>query len=128
MAAMTTQVTSLSPSAQGGRTEPGREPRSADSAEMVDSRQAPGVEPAENTEAQPLSVEELTDAVSRINDHMQVVRRNLEFNLDEESGKTIVKVIDAETEEVVRQIPSEEIVELAKHLKEIRGLLFKAEA
>ncbi|MGE0080915.1 MAG: flagellar protein FlaG [Thiohalomonadaceae bacterium] len=46
----------------------------------------------------------------------QYVRRDLNFSLDEESGRTVVKIIDAQSNEVVRQIPSEEMLALARHL------------
>jgi len=129
MSSMTTQMTSLPPSVQGGRSEPGREVRAnAGSADVVSTQQVVGSKSAEQTDASPVSVSELADAVSRISDHIQVVRRNLQFDLDKDSGQTVVRVIDAQTDEVVRQIPSEDVLKLAKHLEEVSGLLFKAEA
>jgi len=128
MAAMTTQLTSLPPSVLGGKIDSSQEPRNPRSADTVDARQAPGVSSQESTEADPASIEELQDAVARINDHMQLERRNLQFNLDRESGHTVVKVINAETEELIRQFPSEEVLQLSKTLQDVSGNLFKAEA
>lgn len=72
--------------------------------------------------------ESVQDAVGKINDFLKVVQRDLQFSVDEESGRTIITVVDAETQEIVRQIPPEEILSIAENLEEVSGLLFKAEA
>jgi flagellar protein FlaG len=46
------------------------------------------------------------------------VRRELEFRVDDESGRTIITVRNKETGEVVRQIPAEEVVALARAIAE----------
>lgn len=56
------------------------------------------------------------------------VKRNLEFSIDEESGKVIVKVIASDSGEVVRQIPNAEILKLAESLSDANSLLFRAKA
>ncbi len=84
-------------------------------------------QPASRLEAEP-SREEVEDAVSTIQQFAQSVRRNLEFQLDESSGRVVVKVTDGESGDVVRQIPSEDALRLAESLDEVRSLLFKAEA
>jgi flagellar protein FlaG len=53
---------------------------------------------------------------------------NLQFSIDEESGETVVKVVDTETDEVIRQIPSEEMLALARNLQRMEGLLFDGKA
>ena len=57
------------------------------------------------------SVEKL---VERISQQIRIERRSLSFTINDELGKTIVKVIDRETEEVIRQIPSEELMRFAE--------------
>lgn len=57
-------------------------------------------------------------AVSQINDYVQNLQRNLQFTVDEATGKNVVTVIDNETKEVIRQIPGEEALELARRLAE----------
>ncbi|MCK9530857.1 MAG: flagellar protein FlaG [Gammaproteobacteria bacterium] len=49
----------------------------------------------------------------------QIIRRDLNFSLDEDSGKMVVKIIDAESQETVRQIPPEELLALARRLQQI---------
>lgn len=56
------------------------------------------------------------------------VKRNLEFSIDEASGKVIVKVIASDSGEVVRQIPNAEILKLADSLSDANSLLFHAKA
>ncbi|WP_219060432.1 flagellar protein FlaG [Pseudomonas sp. UMAB-08] len=67
-------------------------------------------------------------AVQEIEKFVQSVKRNLEFSIDETSGKVVVKVIASETGEVVRQIPSEEALKLADNLSNASSVLFNAKA
>jgi flagellar protein FlaG len=62
--------------------------------------------------------DEILKAVEDINKHAQVVSRDLQFSIDESSGRTIVQVIDSETDEIVRQIPAEEFLAIAERLRE----------
>ncbi|OGT22444.1 MAG: hypothetical protein A2V90_09925 [Gammaproteobacteria bacterium RBG_16_57_12] len=62
--------------------------------------------------------ESLQQALNQINDLVQQLHRNLQFTVDKDTGRTVVRVIDAETDEVVRQIPSEELLAIARHIKE----------
>lgn len=74
------------------------------------------------------SREEVEAAVATIQDFVQTVRRSLNFSLEEGGGRVVVKVTDAGSGDVIRQIPSEEALQLAENLSEVRSLLFKAEA
>ncbi len=58
-------------------------------------------------------------AVEKLNTQIQSLQRDLSFSIDEDSGRTVVRVIDSETKEVVRQIPSEEVLKLAQQLEVI---------
>ncbi len=71
---------------------------------------------------------ELSQAVKQLNDFVQDIQRDLEFSVDDDTGKTVIRVYDSKTEELIRQIPNEEVLELAKNLKETNGLLFNAKA
>ncbi len=62
--------------------------------------------------------EELVDAVSQLNDFVQNVQRDLQFEVDNELGQTIVKVVDQSTKEVIRQIPDELALRLAENLQQ----------
>ncbi|NOT11436.1 MAG: flagellar protein FlaG [Methylococcaceae bacterium] len=60
----------------------------------------------------------LKKAVDDLNGYIQNVQRNLQFSIDEDSGTMVVKVIDSKTEKVIRQIPNEETLRLARSLSE----------
>lgn len=67
-------------------------------------------------------------AVQEIEKFVQSIKRNLEFSIDEASGKVVVKVIATASGEVVRQIPSEEVLKLAESLTTASNVLFDAKA
>ncbi len=72
--------------------------------------------------------EALAKAIERIESFMQRVSRDLEFQVDDETGKTVVTVYVRGTDQVVRQIPPEEMLEVAERMREVQGVLFNGEA
>ena len=62
--------------------------------------------------------QELGEAVTQLNDFVQNVQRDLQFEVDNEAGQTIVKVVDQQTKEVIRQIPDEVAMRLAEKLQQ----------
>lgn len=52
--------------------------------------------------------------VSQMSDYIQNHQRDLQFKIDKNSGKTVITVLDSETREVIRQIPQEELLQLAQ--------------
>lgn len=89
-------------------------------------RQAPATEEASNRYEQ--QEERLDKVVERLNNFVQEVQRDLNFSVDKQSGRTVVTVMHSETKEVIRQIPSEEVLDRIHHLDELQGLLFKDHA
>jgi flagellar protein FlaG len=80
-----------------------------------------GVAVATETAAKaPKDDSNLKKAVDDLNDFIQNTHRDLQFSIDQESGATVVKVIDSKTEKVIRQIPNEETLKLARSLSEDR--------
>lgn len=67
---------------------------------------------------------ELQSAVKEIQDFVQSLQRNLEFSVDDSTGTVVVKVVARDSGEVIRQIPSETALELAKSLHDVNSLLF----
>ncbi|MBU2040013.1 MULTISPECIES: flagellar protein FlaG [unclassified Thalassolituus] len=75
-----------------------------------------------------LNKDQVREAISRINEYVQQTERTLDFQLDEDSGKTIIRVYDRASSELIRQIPSELALELAQKLNdEEPSLLFSAQ-
>ncbi len=57
-------------------------------------------------------------AVEHLNDYAQSLQRDLRFSIDEDLGQAVVHVVDRSTQEVIRQIPNETAIELARNLKD----------
>ncbi|MRW89538.1 flagellar biosynthesis protein FlaG [Duganella sp. FT80W] len=64
------------------------------------------------------SEEQINDALSKLNKTPQAQANNLEFSVDQDTKRTVVKVVDQTTKEVVRQFPTKEALAIAKALDE----------
>jgi len=73
-------------------------------------------------------VAEVKEAVSRLNQYVQTLRRDLEFRVDESTNTVVVTVVDPSTKEVVRQIPSEEVLAVARNLEQMQGVILNTKA
>ncbi len=69
------------------------------------------------------SRQEVAQAVAQLNDYIQSVQRDLRFTLDEASGRSVITVIDSQSNEVIRQIPEEVTLSLAQKLNNEEPLL-----
>lgn len=67
-------------------------------------------------------------AVQAMRKAIEPMANNLQISIDKDTGTTVVKVVDTSTKEVIRQIPTEEALSIAKSLDKLDGLLFKQEA
>lgn len=70
----------------------------------------------------------LNQVATELSDMMSMMRKGLAFKVDETSGQAVVTVLDRDTGDVIRQMPSEEALVLAEKLSEVTGLLMKTEA
>jgi len=76
-----------------------------------------------------VSSNEVKEAVAKLNDYVQSTQRDLYFSVDEATGKTVVQVVDRGSDEVVRQIPDDVVLNLARKLNSQEPLrLFSAQA
>lgn len=76
----------------------------------------------------PSSASNVEDAIAKLNDSTALIAQDLHFSIDEESGKTVVKLIDNSTQEVLRQFPSEEALSIARSIDKMQGLLIRDQA
>lgn len=67
-------------------------------------------------------------ALEEINRFISPVNGDIEFAQDEDTGKTLVKIVDTQTKTVIRQIPTKEALEIAKELNRLQGLLVRETA
>lgn len=79
----------------------------------------PAAKPAP-AEAPQLARAQVEDLAQGLQELVQTVHRQLSFKVDEDTGRTVIQVIDSTTREVVRQIPPDGILELQRRLSEIQ--------
>lgn len=72
--------------------------------------------------------ETLLQAVEDVRKAIEPVAQNLLFSIDDDTGRTIVKVVDAQTDEVIRQMPSEEVLAISKAIDKLKGVLIQQKA
>lgn len=77
--------------------------------------------------AQP-SRNEVEESVDTLNQFIKSLNNPMLFSIDDDTGKTVVKIVDSTTQEVIKQIPSEEILSIAKALDKLKGLFIEQKA
>jgi flagellar protein FlaG len=79
------------------------------------------VKPAEVVKpAVEVSNTELQQAVDVVNQAVALEQRSLSFSIDDVSGRSVIKVIDYETDELIKQIPTEELLKVAQDIKRLQ--------
>lgn len=78
---------------------------------------------------QSASTQQLQDAMESINKTLRQLNKSLEFSVDEATKQQIVKLVDTETGDVIRQFPSEEMLAISRSIDQIQqGMLIKQKA
>lgn len=95
-------------------------PSSAASVDEADKAKAPVAESP--------SREQIDNAMVEVKKALAPVARNLQFSIDDETGRSVVKVVDATTNEVIRQFPSEELLAITRSIDKLSGLFVKNKA
>ena len=73
--------------------------------------------------AQPLEREQLEKMAQQLQEFMGEMNRSLQFQVDEDSGRDVIKVLDKDTGDIIKQYPSEEVLNLVSKLSETAGIL-----
>ncbi|AIG05440.1 flagellar protein FlaG [Pseudomonas fluorescens] len=97
----------------------------APAATAVRAKPVPQAETESAEEPQRVALEK---AVTDMREFVQASQRNLDFSIDDSTGKVVVKVIATDSGEVIRQIPSEIALKLAQNLSDASSLLFDTKA
>ena len=87
------------------------------------SAAAGAIDAAAQARAASASTEGLHQAIAAANRATKSLNNSVQLSLDSQSGKAIVRVIDTETGQVIRQIPTEEVIELRRALDRVAGML-----
>ena len=76
----------------------------------------------------PVDEAQLKRAVTEANIAARSLSSSIEFSVDQQSGKTIVKVVDSQTQKLIRQMPSEEMIAISLALDRMQGMLLRRKA
>ena len=104
--------------------------------EIADAEKTQGIErsaaPQQDAKDSKAIIEQ---TVNSLNENNFNVKRSLRFEVDDQTGVTVITVKDTSTQEIIRQIPSEELLKLAQHIQslteefsESKGFLVSTEA
>ena len=63
---------------------------------------------------------QLEEAVAKVESFLKVQNRDLAFTIDEDTNRSVVTVKDSQSGDVIRQIPSEEVLKLADRIQELQ--------
>jgi len=71
---------------------------------------------------------ELGNVVADLNKVAQANAQGVRFSVDEDTGRTVVKVVDTQTDTVLRQIPSIEALKLWRSIEQMQGVMLRDKA
>jgi len=72
--------------------------------------------------------EQVEQAAARVKELLHGTTSRLEIDIDPDLHKAVIKIFNGESGEIIRQIPSQELLDLAKHLAEPKGILIRERA
>jgi flagellar protein FlaG len=76
-----------------------------------------------DSKKEPLSIDELTKVAQQLQDFVSGMNKTLEFSVHEDSGRNVIKVIDKDSGDLVKQYPSEEVLDIVSKLAKATGTL-----
>lgn len=83
------------------------------------------VEPESKTEdVKDLTTKEIEDVLESFQSLSETIQTKLNFSVHEENNEIVVKVIDRETDQLIRQFPSDEMLDLQDKMADLAGFLF----
>ncbi|WP_143475892.1 flagellar protein FlaG [Pseudoalteromonas sp. EB27] len=100
--------------------------RAVDDVKQVDAQNQQQTQYKNNNQdekVQPLEREQMEEMAQQLQDFMGEMNRSLQFKVDEDSGRDVIKVLDKNSGEVIKQYPSEEVLSLVSKLSESAGIL-----
>lgn len=72
--------------------------------------------------------EQLKDAIQTLNDSLARTPTKANISHDDVLNRYVVRIADKQSGEIVREIPSEDLLKFARHLEKLKGILFDKEA
>jgi flagellar protein FlaG len=97
-------------------------------AEVVKKVATVEIKPSNVQKESVMSQEAVAKAAAQIQNFVQEMGRNLSFTIDETTGYNVVRVMNPETNEVIRQLPSEELLKIARSMEQLNSVLVNQKA
>ena len=116
------KIGTVAPPAAGSNAAPATHLPGASAAAAAGSPPSAPVHPVAQPQP-PASAEAAKQAAVRINEFLKSSAANVEFTVDAASDDVIVRVIDSETRQLIRQMPTEETLAISRALDRLSGLL-----
>lgn len=70
------------------------------------------------------SMKDVQGEIEKLNRIVKNYNNKINFDVDQKTNQVVVKVVDGETDKIIRQIPPEEILNLSQRMDELRGMIF----
>jgi len=109
--------------------------KTAGSPIAIDMATSPGglkpvLRPETKVDVKPVVVDkaDLETAVKKLNDLVAPALQTVQFSLDDQTERMVVKVVDTASKQVLRQIPNEEVLAMSKTLDKLQGLMIRQTA
>ena len=74
------------------------------------------------------SNQQLEQAAENLNQHVQNLQRDLHFSINDDTGETVIRVVDSASQKTIRTIPSDEFLSMTQQLNQSVGMLLNAQA
>lgn len=81
---------------------------------------------AEDSTNEPISTQQMEKVAQQLQDFVGRMNKGLEFHVDEDSGKDVIKVVDKNNGELIKQFPSEEVLTVVARLSEAAGMFINS--
>lgn len=80
--------------------------------------QTPPDVPRQKPAAPPVEIPKIESVTRQIDSYLRSINRSLQFRVDQASGEMVVSICDAETGEIIRQVPGEEALRIAQRIED----------
>jgi flagellar protein FlaG len=94
----------------------------------VQAQKAQAAEKIRDAGSQAITQESFQETLDSLNEAVSILNHRLSFKLDDSTGRMMTKVVDRETNEVIREFPSKEMIAFVERFQEFIGLLLNEQA
>jgi len=103
------------------------QPMQENIAKISNQNQNDFTEQTKNTQKVAVSQEELNKLMEELKHKFSMIEKYLQIDIDQQLRMPISKIIDMRTEEIIRQIPPDWIVDILRRMEELRGVFYSKE-